>query len=831
MGQWRSMSECVSRSGTPWSRKVLGASCAAGLLLGLVATATLADVREPYQPAEVQAADYDRAVALLSRNIQGTIKNASVTPHWIQGRNEFWYVRDFAGGFETVIVDAETGTKRPAFDHQRLTAALNGIGDGEFEPSTLNIVSLRFDDDRQMAEVRSGSGVIECDLAEYTCEAQPVWRSDPFQITAPDGKNAAFRRDHNVWMRTLAVGTERRLTDDGEEHYSWGAMPGWGPILGLMRQGLDGPLVGAAWSPDGAFLVVPKVDERQVRDYPYFESIPANGANRPRVLSKRMGLVGDEHFDRFEMVVLEVATGRQKTVPLPEDCKGELGSYPPQALWTQGSDRVFFICIAPDASKVELIEYDVATGQTQVAWRETSDSWIDLNHSLYQSLGANVRLLDDGHRAIIYSQRDGWGHLYLVNTANGKTIRQLTRGEWVVHDIVHVDEQNSWVYYTAGGREPGRNPYWRHVYRSSLDGKQTGLLTPEAADHAATVTGSGLMGAVPTFSPDGSYFIDNLSTIENPPVAILRRADGSVVTKLEEADAAELFARGYEPPESFRVKAADGETDIYGVIYRPKNMRAGLKYPVIEHVYGGPQTNLTPRTFTRAAGTERIGGQGDTSVFTELGFAVVLMDVRGTPWRSKTFHDYMWKKHDEFALEDHVAALRQLGAQYPWLDLDRVGITGHSWGGYASTLAMLRYPDFYKVAVSSAGPYDYRYLYPAFVRWTGWPQYEDGSRIAPDETTPLVNLQPAAALVENLAGKLLIVYGDQDENTLPASTLTFVDALIDAEKDFDLLMLPNRDHFFTNEPYFIRRRMDYFVEYLLGARPPADYRINRESGH
>ncbi len=800
------------------------------ILLGCVASAALADSPEhreqPWQPAEVSAAVYDRAVSLLSQNIQGTVTNAGVTPHWIPGAREFWYVRDTANGKETVIVDAATGDKRPAFDHPRLAAALNAMGNGEFNPATLDIASLHFDGTTPSVEVRASNGVTRCDLSDYTCEAQAAWRSDPFQVEAPDGKSAAFRREHNVWLRSLEDGSERQLTSDGEAHYSWGAMPGWGAILGLMRHGLDGPLVGAAWSPDGAFLVVPKVDERQVRDYPYYDSVPANGASRPQVLNKRIALVGDEHREAFEMFVLDIASGKQQAVPLPQDCRGELGSFPPQALWTDRSDRVFFICIAADASKVELIAFDPASGRTELAWRETSDSWIDLNHSLYQSMGANVRLLDHGNRAIIYSQRDGWGHLYSIDTTSGEIVRQLTRGEWVVQDIVHVDEQNGWVYYTAGGRESDRNPYWRHVYRSSLDGTQTELLTPEAADNAVTVAGGGLLGAVSTFSPDGSFFIVNQSTIDLPPVATLRRADGSAVATLEEADASALFALGYEPPESFRVKAADGETDIYGVIYRPKNLQAGLKYPVIEHIYGGPQTNLTPRTFTRAAGLDRIGGQGDTSVFTDLGFAVVMMDVRGTPWRSKHFHDYTWKKHDEFAIEDHVAALRQLGEKYPWLDLDRVGITGHSWGGYASTLAMLRFPDFYKVAVSSAGPYDYRYLYPAFVKWTGWPQYEDGTRIAPDETARLVNLQPAAALVENLAGKLLIVYGEHDENTLPASTLTFVDALIDAQKDFDLLMLPNRDHFFTNEPFFILRRMDYFVEHLLGARPPDGYRMD-----
>ena len=211
---------------------------------------------------------------------------------------------------------------------------------------------------------------------------------------------------------------------------------------------------------------------------------------------------------------------------------------------------------------------------------------------------------------------------------------------------------------------------------------------------------------------------------------------------------------------------------------------------------------------------------------TEFGFAVVVMDVRGTPMRSKAFHDYMWGQHEDFALEDHVAAIRQLGERYPWLDLERVGITGHSWGGYSSALAMLRYPDFYQVGVSSAGVYDYRYLYPVFIRWTGAPEFEGGGSLAPDDTARPVNWVAPAGLAEHLAGKLLLVHGDQDENTLPASTLTLVDALVQANRDFDLLTLLNRDHNYTNEPYFIRRRWDYFVEHLLGADPPAGYHVS-----
>jgi len=279
------------------------------------------------------------------------------------------------------------------------------------------------------------------------------------------------------------------------------------------------------------------------------------------------------------------------------------------------------------------VRYDIAAGRATTVFEEEVTSFLDLNHSLYRSMGANVRLLAGGRRAITFSQRDGWGHLYLVDLEGGNDIRQLTRGEWVVHDIVAVDERedDGFVYFTAGGREPGRNPYWRHVYRVPLEGNaEIELLTPEPADHAVTVASPALIGAASTFSPSKRYFVSNSSTVDSPPVSRLHRSDGSVVTILEQADASELFARGYEPPQPFTVKAADGHTDLYGVLWRPKNFDEDRKYPVIEHIYGGPQTNVVPRNFNSAAGIERIGGQGDFSTFTALGFAVVTVDARGT---------------------------------------------------------------------------------------------------------------------------------------------------------------------------------------------------------
>ena len=745
------------------------------LALGLLASLSC-DVAEEerYAPERVTRAAYDHAASLLSQNVQGTVRNAEVVPHWIGERDEFWYERDTDQGTEIVVVDAATGERHPASDD----------------------------------------------------DALPQLATDPLQLVAPDGSVAAFARNHDVWLRDLADDSERRLSQDGEEHFGYGALPGWSGKLALLRAGHEGPLTGASWSPDATKLLIARTDERRVGAYPWIDLLPADGTARPRTLEKQIALIGDREVPRFPMFLFDVASGARRSVPLPEDCFGELGATPPQAIWTDDSRAVFVLCLAPDASRFELVRYDIATGRVATVFEEEANSFLDLNHSLYRSMGANVRLLAGGKQAITFSQRDGWGHLYLVDLEGGGGIRQLTQGEWVVHDIVAVDEREGggFVYFTAGGREPGRNPYWRHVYRVPLKGDpEVELLTPEPADHSVTVAAPALIGAASTFSPSGRYFVSNSSTLDSPPVSRLHRSDGSVVTILEQADASDLFTRGYEPPLPFSVKAADGETDVYGVLWRPKHFDEDRKYPVIEHIYGGPQTNIVPRNFNSAAGIERIGGQGDFSTFTALGFAVITIDARGTPWRSKEFHDYMWKKHDEFALEDHVAALEQLGERFPWLDMERIGISGHSWGGYSSALAMLRYPEFYKVAVSSGAPYDYRYLYPPFVKWTGWPEYEDGSRLAPDAAARPANLTPHSALASQLVGKMLIVYGEHDENSLPASTLTLIDALIEADRDFDLLVLPNRDHFFTHEPYFIRRRWDYFVRHLMGAEPPADW--------
>jgi dipeptidyl aminopeptidase/acylaminoacyl peptidase len=385
-----------------------------------------------------------------------------------------------------------------------------------------------------------------------------------------------------------------------------------------------------------------------------------------------------------------------------------------------------------------------------------------------------------------------------------------------VRDVVRVDQEARTLYFTAGGREPGRDPYYRHLYRVQLDGAGLELLTPEDAEHAVSL------------SPSGAYLVDSYSRLDQPPVTVLRAADGRLVLELETADVSGLLARGWRYPERFHVKARDGVTDLYGSIIRPTSYEPTKRYPVLDAIYPGPQTIRTPKAFP-----EPTAGFWQDQALAELGFIVVTIDGLGTPWRSRAFHDVAAGASfgEAGGLIDHVVGLKQLGARDPSLDLDRVGIYGHSGGGYASARALLTFPDFYKVAVSSAGNHDQRsYTADWGERYIGLPDGDNYQRAA------------NARLAGNLKGKLLLVYGDMDDNVHAAMTLQLVDALIAANRDFDLLVLPNHNHLFFDlrkgldryreersvrgiSRYFVRRRWDYFVRHLLGKEPPAGYAI------
>jgi dipeptidyl aminopeptidase/acylaminoacyl peptidase len=396
--------------------------------------------------------------------------------------------------------------------------------------------------------------------------------------------------------------------------------------------------------------------------------------------------------------------------------------------------------------------------------------------------------------------------VYRLNGHTGGVRKPLTSGNWAVREILHVQEPKKTVFFVASGREQDQDPYNRHLYRVGFDGTRLKRLTPESGDHNISV------------SPTGRYFVDTYSRIDSPPITVLRAADGRLVRVLQRGDISRVVAAGWRVPEPFKAKAADGKTDIYGAIYRPSNFDPSRKYPVLDGIYPGPQVIQTPKAF------EVPPAHKNHQAFAELGFIVVVVDGRGGPLRSRAFREASYGQMGSAGgLDDHIAALRQLANKYPQFDIDRVGIYGHSGGGYAAARALLLYPDFYKVAVASSGNHDLRSYSAHFIeRFQGYPV--DVAQYAAQSNPPLAH---------RLKGKLLLIHGDLDDNVHVSNTLQMADALIAARKDFDLLIMPNRNHAFADlakgadgssatDPYFIRRRWDFFVRHLLGVTPPAE---------
>lgn len=531
------------------------------------------------------------------------------------------------------------------------------------------------------------------------------------------------------------------------------------------------------------------MDQRSFPRFAMLQSVPPIGF-RPQSYSYAYPLPVDYKLPTARPVVFEVAPRKQIEVEAKPIELFYYGS--PNFTWFADSQRFYYRETERGHKSVRLLEVNAKTGATRPLVEERAETMVN-------STNLWMRLINQESEIIWSSERDGWNHLYLYDVKTGQLKNQITRGEWVVRGIEHVDEQARQLYFTAAGRETGRDPYLRHLYRINLDGAGLKLLTAEEAEHSIS------------FSPDGKYFVDAYSRVDLPTVSVLRRPeDGSVAQELERADIAKLLATGWKFPEPFKGKGRDGKTDIYGLIWRPSNFNPAKRYPVVENIYTGPHSAFVPKTFAAY--------RHHAQVIAELGFICVFVDGMGTAQRSKAFHDVSYKNLGDGGLPDHIAVLKQMAARYPYMDLSRVGIWGHSAGGYDSTHAVLTHPEFYKVAVSSAGNHDHR------MDKAWWNESWMGSPVGQHYIE-----QSNVTLAGNLQGKLLLAHGDLDENVPIAATIKLVDALIKANKDFDLIVMPNRNHGFGNDPYFIRRRWDFFVRHLLGVTPPAGYQIREES--
>lgn len=712
-----------------------------------------------------------------------------VRPQWLDGGARFQYAVNTGAGKRFVLVDPAAGTREPAFDHARLAAALTAASGHPVDPDALPFTAVqpvgntvRFD---------AFGGYWRCRLDDYTCErAEFTPPGNPLEVPSPDGEVAVSRRGHDLWARSLSDGREWALTTDGEPHHQYGTGPECTGNPTLLRKiGLPHLPPAVAWSPDSTKVLTHRTDERDVRQTHLVEARPADGG-APLLHTQRYAYPGDEHLPRAELVVLDVAAGtvvRAWAEPLLMPQVSPIAAQ--WAWWAPDGSAVYYLDRPRDPRTLTLNRLDPATGEVTTVLAETGATRVEPNQWVFEP--PIVRVPAD--EVLWYSQRDGWGHLYRYDLRTGELLGQVTSGRWAVRQVLRVDEAERVVYFTASGLVDS-DPYRRTVCRVGLDGSGFAKLTDDELDHVVTV-------------PEGQdYFIDSASTVDTPPVAVVRDWTGRVLVELERADIRELAATGWTPPERFRVKAADGVTDIYGVLYRPHGFDPARRYPVVDNLYPGPQVNRVAPGFDP-------GGPGlDAEPLAALGFVVVALDGRGTPGRDKAFHDASYGHlADAGCLADHVAALRQLADTRPWLDLDRVGAFGHSGGGFATVRAMLDFPEVYKVGVALSGSHDARCFNAGFV------ETYDG----PDNPEAWARAS-TVDIADRLAGKLLLVHGELDDQVHPDHTLRLADRLVAADKDFELLIVPGAEHTFIDCLAYVRKRCwDFLVRELMGAQPPA----------
>jgi dipeptidyl-peptidase-4 len=750
-------------------------------------------------PATAQEVDYARAERLLPWNTSLLVTGDSVHPEWMRDGNRFWYRNKTAHGAEYVLVDPVRNTRGLLFDNARLAAAMSLAGDTSYDPTRLPIRAFEFGDDgtnEGVIEFSSGRKRFQCDIVAYRCTVGDTVPSRVPYVVSPDRRWEAFISGYDVYVRPHGGGDSVRLTTDGVRFWSYGLTDPRPSQLQRRHPAPRRPVI--RWSPDSRKLAVSRTDERGVALMYYLSST----TTRPTLYSQPYAIPGDTIVPRPGLHLIEVASKTNIAVTLsPGLNQLSFAGSARDSGWAPGSDRLYVTYFTRGSKALYLAEVDATTGRSRIIVGDSAKTFVEFA----QGDPPSWYVTHDGAEVIWWSERDGWAHLYLIDARTGRVKNQITAGPWTVAAVQYVDERARQIYFTGRGREPGRNPYYAHLYRVGFDGSGLTLLTPEDANH------------IITFSPSGRYFVDSYSRIETPPVTVLRAApDGRVLRTLERADVSRLVAAGWHPAQVFTVKARDGVTDLYGVLYLPPALDPAKRYPIISHIYPGPQVGSVGRWEFKSG--------GEDFSLAMLGFVVIQLDHLGTPMRSKAFHDNYYGNFGDNGLPDHIAAIRQLAARYPFIDLDRVGIYGHSGGGFASTDAILRYPDFFKVAVSSSGNHDNR-SYNIY-----WAEKYQGLLVS-DTLRRTDNFAASAnkGLAKNLRGHLLLMHGDMDDNVSPANTIQLVDALIAANKSFDLIIAPDRNHG-LNEPYFIRRRWDYFVRYLLGKTPPVDYQITRPTG-
>ena len=750
------------------------------------------------QPQRSMTERYSRAEQMLPWNTTRIVFGDQVQPQWYKDGTRFWFRNKTKNGADFLHVDPATGTLRPLFDNARLAAAITAAADTSYDPNKLPFQTFKFlkdGEDERNIEFRAGRKRMNCEIVAYTCAALDTLPSEVPFVLSPDKKWEAFVMRFNVYVRARNGGDTVQLTTDGIDYLSYGLTHHTPQQLLAPRLAPRRPQI--RWAPDSRHLLVSRQDERGVLHMPYISYT----SQRPLAFSQPYALPGDSIIPVPGIHVLDRVAKTNVKVELPVAVAQLTSGSSADSAWGPNSDKAYVSGVTRASKSAYLWEIDAATGKARLLARDTTKTFVETSPPTDP---ASWYVTNDGQESFWWSERDGWGHLYRLG-ADGKVRNQVTTGPWQVGKILRVDEALKQIWFTARGRESDHFVYYQAVYRVGYDGAGLTLLTPEDVYHDVEM------------APGGKFFVDRMSRIEKPTETVLRdAATGRIVRPLAKADLSQLAAIGWKPARPFTAKARDGITDLYGVMYLPPGMDTTKQYPIISNIYPGPQVG--------SVGQWTFKSGGEPFSLAELGFVVVQIDHIGTPGRSKAFHDNYYGNFIDNGLPDHVAVIKQLAAQHAFIDIDKVGIYGHSGGGFASTDAMLRFPDFFKVAVSSSGNHDNRsYNIYWAEKYQGMMKRDTAKKT--DNFTDAANKSYAG----NLKGKLLLMHGDMDDNVHPAMTVQLIDELTKANKAYDLVWAPNRPHSLT-EPYFIRRRWDYFVQHLLGVMPPENYKITPPEG-
>ena len=738
-------------------------------------------ITKVFSQATITIEDYNRAVSYLWQNLNDKrVFNLRVMPSWFSDSAGVWYTTQEKNYKFFNKIEFSAMTIEPLFDQEKLAQILTDSLNKEISAGDLPITNINYIDNQHLEFSLIGKRYL-LDLTNYTLTEKEESPRNLLESKSPDGKWIAYVNDYNLFIKSTENGEVKQLSTAGKKNYEYASYYGWGDII--TGEGGERPeRFSVNWSPDSKYLQTYICDLRSA-DKMYLLDWSVDTLYRPRLLSYYRGSPGDTAMVYMIPVLYEVSSGKEIKTNLPRNTHINQVNF----RWSEKPGIVYASYSERGFKRVHLLQMDLNNSNLTEIYAEESETNID-NFSYF--------LAEKTGKIIITSERSGWKQLYVLDLKT-KELMSITNGDYYIDDVEFINEEEGWLLFLASGKQAGINPYFQQLYKISLNGKGLRNMTTDDLHHEISI------------SRDGNYFFDNTSSVNQPTRTVLRDTkSGKLLKEISSADIEEIVKENWQFPEIFSVTARDGKTTIYGAMWKPVNFVPAKKYPVIDQTYTGPHTNMFPRSFAR-------GLTISNQALAELGFIVVTVDGLGSAGRSKEFHNYSYKNMGK-NLTDHVIAIKELGRRYSWIDTDKVGIFGHSAGGFDAGHAVLEFPDFYKVAVASSADHDFR------MEKAWWPEMYMGWPV--DSTYHEVSNITMAA---NLKGKLLITHGGIDENVNPSATFKLAEALVKANKEFDMLIFPSQRHGYSGDygRYFTRKKWNYFVEHLLGARPIWDFEM------